>query len=103
MRRASTYPNTWSYSRDTHTIFWDPRSALRCLSGGTQSPALGLGHEMAHADRGFWDALIGGISSSAYDNLEEKRVITGPETTAARNLGAGIRTDHRGTPHHVAS
>src|SRR5580692_1933373 len=33
----------------TDTIAWDPYSALRTTNGGCQSPALGLGHEVAHA------------------------------------------------------
>jgi RHS repeat-associated protein len=91
------------YDPATHTIFWDPTSALRTTCGGKQTPALGLGHEMAHADASFWDRLIGWVPWSSYDNLEERRVITGPETAAARTLGEAIRTDHGGTPYTVST
>jgi len=95
--------NNDSYNPTTHTINWDPHSALRCTSGGRQSPALGLGHEMAHGDAGWWDRLVGGMTVGAgnYDNWEEWRVIAGPETSAANTLGEDTRTDHRGTPYPV--
>jgi hypothetical protein len=64
---------------------------------------LGLGHEMAHADAGFWAQLIGWIPWPGYDNLEERRVITGPETAAAMTLGEATRTDHGGTPYVVST
>jgi len=83
--------------------FRDPTSALRTTFGGKQTPALGLGHEMAHADASFWDRLIGWVPWPSYDNLEEPRVITGPETAAARTLGEAIRTDHGGTPYTVST
>ena len=75
------------YDPMTNTIYWDPTSALLTTCGGKQTPALGLGHEMAHADASYWDQLIGWIPWPGYDNLEERRVITGPETDAARTLG----------------
>lgn len=87
----------------TYTIHWDPHSALRCTSGGGQSPALGLGHEMAHADAGFFTRLLVYIPWPGYDNLEERRVIVGPETNAARTLGEGTRTNHSGSTYVVLS
>jgi RHS repeat-associated protein len=92
-----------SYNPSNHTIYWDPHSALRTTCGGSQTPALGLGHEMSHAARpeGLLDILIGMVPAGDYDDREEKRVITGPETTAAKTLGEGVRTDHRGTPYPV--
>lgn len=92
-----------AYDPTTNTIFWDPNSALRTTCGGTQTPALGLGHEMAHADASFWDQLIGWIPWPNYDNLEERRVITGPETNAAQTLGEAVRTNHGGIPYVVPS
>lgn len=96
------------YDPGTHTISWDPNSALCTTAGGRQTPALGLGHEMAHADidvwtslEELWDELIGTYDVPGYDNVEEQRVITGPETTAAQTLGEDIRTDHGGTPYTV--
>lgn len=91
------------YDPLTHTIAWDSRSALQCTGGGKQTPALGLGHEMAHADASFWNRLIGWIPWPDYDNLEERRVITGPETDAARTLNEAVRTNHGGTPYNVSS
>lgn len=46
----------------------------------------------------FYDATkLPPSISAGYDNLEERRVITGPETNAARTLHEGIRTNHGGT------
>jgi hypothetical protein len=76
-------------------LYWDPHSALNTTSGGKQSPALGLGHEMTH-DTGRWlGTLIRSMVPDAhYDNLEERRVIQRFETPAAIHLGEGTRTDH---------
>jgi RHS repeat-associated protein len=91
-----------SFDPITNVINWDPYSGCTCTSGGIQSPALGLGHEMGHADApglGNFLVLIK-IFAGNYDNWEERRVITGLETEAARTLGEPIRPDHRcaGTP-----
>ena len=92
------------YEPDNRTVVWDPLSALRTTAGGRQSPALGLGHELAHAaaassllDRGMRARLRG------YDNAEERRVVRGAEAHAARTLGEAARSDHRGTCYEVAS
>lgn len=90
-----------SYDPTTHTIHWDPHSALCIHSGCTQSPALGLGHEMAHADQPWYWGLVGWVPWPSYDNLEERRVIRGPEKKAAHTLGECTRTDHGGTPYVV--
>lgn len=85
-------------------LYWDPHSALQTTSGGDQSPALGLGHEMTHATGRTLGTIIRSmISNPHYDNLEERRVIERFETPAARQLGEGTRTDHGGTPFWVAS
>ncbi|HET6216817.1 MAG TPA: RHS repeat-associated core domain-containing protein [Acidobacteriaceae bacterium] len=91
------------YDPMTNTIYWDATSAILTTCGGKQTLALGLGHEMAHADASYGDRLIGWIPWPGYDNLEERRVITGPETDAARTLGEGITTDHGGTAYTVSS
>ena len=93
-----------SYDPNTRTIHWDPRSAMRTTSGGTQSPALGLGHEADHATvaAAIRDADIV-RRVPRYDNLEERRVILGSERHAARTLQEGVRHDHRGTCYHVAT
>ncbi|WP_408583214.1 M91 family zinc metallopeptidase [Hafnia alvei] len=87
-------------------IHWNPHAALLCSNGKKQSPALGLGHEIAHAH----EYMFGNIDEydkrknnkmSSYGNKEEYRVITGPESTAAKTLDEGIRTDHFGTDYSV--
>ena len=85
-----------TYDADSHTINWQRHAALKCTGGGTQSPALSLGHELAHADNPSLQELLG-KPDSGYDNQEEKRDILGPETAAARTLGECTRTDHKGT------
>jgi hypothetical protein len=84
-----------SYDPNTKTINWDPRSALEVSSGaGKQSAALGLIHEIDHAANGQRSPTPTG---DGYENTEEKRVITGSETTIAHDLGEPTRTDHYGT------
>ncbi|MDQ6941198.1 MAG: hypothetical protein M3169_01625 [Candidatus Eremiobacteraeota bacterium] len=93
-----------SYQPDTHTIRWDPTSAMRTTGHGRQSPALGLGHELDHAalsDRAF-DLLVA-VPDRRFDNLEERRVILGSERHAARTLHEGTRDDHRGRLYRVAT
>ncbi|HEY0395383.1 MAG TPA: hypothetical protein VGD01_12875 [Candidatus Elarobacter sp.] len=89
-----------AYVPSTHTIRWDPHSAMR-VGNGRQSPALGLLHELEHAlgDRRF--ARLQGLKDRAYDDAEERRVITGVERHAARTLHEGVRRDHRGTLYPV--
>lgn len=88
----------------THAITWDPHSALRTTEGGRQSPALGLGHELVHADEvaPTRDELAA-TPSRKYDNAEEHRVIRGAEAHAARSLGESPRYDHGGSVYHVRS
>ena len=88
----------------TGTIAWDPYSALRTTRGGTQSPALGLGHEIAHAvESPRVQAGLSALVRPGYDNAEEARVIRGSERHAARMLGESVRFDHRGTLYRVAT
>src|SRR6266851_8662147 len=99
MPRPSNGPTATSLTESSLLLI----QLLQATSGGRQSPALGLGHEMAHGDAGWWDRLVGGMTVGAgnYDNWEEWRVIAGPETSAANTLGEDTRTDHRGTPYPV--
>jgi hypothetical protein len=86
------------------TIAWDPYSALRTTRGGTQSPALGLGHEIAHAvEDPRREAALSKWALPRYDDAEERRVIRGSERHAARTLGEGVRFDHRGSAFRVAT
>jgi len=92
------------FDPDTATIAWDPFSALRTTRGGTQSPALGLGHEIDHAVESPRIADCLRIRADArYDNAEERRVIRGSEAHAARTLGESTRYDHDGTTYRVRS
>jgi RHS repeat-associated protein len=93
--------NPWgddSFDPQTNTISWDPHSGCDVSSEeGTQSAALGLGHEMAHAQHPFFGNLLALIPAGRYDNWEELRVIGGPERTAAKTLGEPTRPDHQCT------
>ena len=92
-----------AYLPGSHTIVWDPHSAMR-VGNGRQSPALGLVHELDHAlnDPRRYDRLVD-RAEPAYDNAEERRVITGLEKHAAHTLREGVRHDHRGTLYKVAT
>ncbi|GAC1301821.1 MAG: hypothetical protein NVSMB19_10400 [Vulcanimicrobiaceae bacterium] len=92
------------FDPQARTVDWDPYSALRTTSGGRQSPALGLGHELVHADEDpRTRARLATTWSLQYDNAEERRVIRGAETHAARTLGEAVRADHGGSTYRVAS
>jgi hypothetical protein len=86
----------------SHTIRWDPYSALRTTSGGRQSPALGLGHELDHAAENArtYDRYQD-IDDPYFDTAEERRVILGSERHAARTLHEGTRIDHDGMLYRV--
>jgi site-specific DNA-cytosine methylase len=105
-----SYQLTINHRGDDHfdpndnEIAWDPYSALRTTRGGLQSPALGLGHEVDHAvEDPATEARLQNIPDGRYDNAEERRVITGSETHAARVLGESVRYDHSGTLYRVPS
>ena len=91
------------YNPLTREIDWDPHSALRCLpGGGTQTPALGLGHEFGHANGPLWKVRKLSLTPDAeYGSGEERRVILGIETPVARRLGEGTRANHGGGPFWV--
>ena len=92
------------FDPNTNTIAWDPYSALRTTQGGTQSPALGLGHEVAHAvEAPAREDALTMRRLPRYDNAEERRVIRGSERHAALTLGEAVRYDHRGTTYRVAT
>jgi hypothetical protein len=94
-----------SYDPSTKTINWDPHAAVETTCGGTQSPALALGHEMGHADEPrFVSAWLQFLQTGDnYENYEERRVIMYIETPAAKMLGEDTRTDHGGTFFPVSS
>ena len=102
----SGVPGVGAFNRHTNEIQWDPHASMS-TTGGCMSPALVLGHELAHADG--WDSGVVSYifrqawPDSAYDDLEEKRVIAGPETAAARTLGEPTREDHSGDARYSPS
>jgi RHS repeat-associated protein len=87
------------YADSRKRVMWDPHAALCLPNGETQSPAMALGHELAH--------VLGPRAPSTFDptdyDAEERRVIEGPETAAARTLGEGVRKGYYGVPFHVSS
>ena len=94
---------------DEHTIIWNPHLGLKCAHrngqeyGAVITPALALGHELAH-QRHDWEAFfLGFVRSKSYTDLEEWRVIHYYENPAARTLGEGIRSDHFGETEWVAT
>jgi len=90
------------YDPETKTVYWDPYSALETTEGGHQTPALGLGHEMAHAvGNPHETAVLHDTPDEQYGNKEERRVILNYENPAARELGESTRSDHAGTPYEV--
>ncbi len=92
------------YDPNTRTVYWDPNSALETTGGGHQTPALGLGHEMAHATgNSHMTSELSGIADPRYTNMEERRVILNYEDPAARQLGESTRSDHFGTAYNVGS
>jgi hypothetical protein len=96
--------NVDDYDPNTREIHWDPHSALRTGTGGRQSPALGLGHEVDHAVHdGPREWQRAQSFDARFDTAEERRVITGSERHAARTLGEGVRHDHGGTSYRVGS
>jgi hypothetical protein len=92
------------FDPNSNTISWDPYSALRTTNGGAQSPALGLGHEIAHAvEAPAREARLSARALPRYDDAEERRVIRGSERHAAETLGEAVRYDHRGDTYRVAT
>jgi RHS repeat-associated protein len=95
----------------TNTVTWDPRSALATadgngnVNGETQTPALGLGHELDHANGKETGTTANGADADygGRGGKEEKRVITGSETNAAGTLHEGTRTNHNGTGYQSVS
>jgi hypothetical protein len=104
LKLSINHRNVDAYDPNTHTIRWDPHSALRTTNGGRQTPALGLAHEIDHAVHdGPHCQRLATTPDARYDTQEERRVICGSEQHAARTLGEAIRHDHAGTTYRVGS
>ena len=82
---------------DNKTITWDPTKGLKTTKGEYQSPALALGHELAHAYGDEFGLTLQG-TDPIFDTLEEARV-NAIETQAATTLREPIRNDHKGVPY----
>ncbi|HSH39294.1 MAG TPA: RHS repeat-associated core domain-containing protein, partial [Chthoniobacterales bacterium] len=86
------HPKTGEFSV---RINWNPHAAAS-VKGGSQSPAMVLGHEGQHGERFIRDpkGAIRDTNTRApgFGNREEQRVITGPEANAARTLGETPRS-----------
>ncbi len=95
------------FNSNNMTIYWSSRASLFCsteLNSKSQSPALGLGHEFAHAqyyllDKENFMALLS-RTDKKYENKEEARVITIIESRAAKTLGECTRGAHSGLPFY---
>ena len=87
-----------TYALD-NVVMWDPRAAGD-VAFGTQSPAIRLGHELAHV-AGPQLPMVR-IPGWGYRNLEEYRVIRRWEVGVASRLGEGVRYDHHGHPFRVS-
>ncbi len=99
---VGNHRNDDHFDFSSHAVTWDPHSALVTSNGWSQSPALGLGHELAHADE---DAIVRDRLAATfdpnYDTKEERRVIRGAEAHAARTLHEGVRNSHGGSIAYV--
>jgi RHS repeat-associated protein len=83
--------HSW-FNPNTNEITWASRLAHNCNTSGAMSPALNLGHELAHAAGPR--ASTKQDPNNPYFNPEEQRVITGPERIAAKALGECVRTSY---------
>lgn len=101
---GNTSNDSDSFDERAQVVEWDPYRAFRTTEGGRVSPALALGHELAHAAADpATRARLSAINVEQYDNAEERRVIRGAERHAAQTLGEAMRSDHRATGYDVAS
>jgi hypothetical protein len=98
------YADNFNPSSDGGTIWWNPNAILTDGNVNLSADSI-LGHELSHADGWNTDPTayndrVNAKTHDAYDNLEEKRVIQGPEAIFQMNTGQGIRQDHRGDLHY---
>ena len=92
--------NDDTYDTGTDMVTWNPNLAARGTNGSTQSPSVGLIHEIGHAlarriHRGIADATMF-VPVYKYGDMAEWAVISQIETPISRELGEGVRTDHGG-------
>jgi len=89
------------FSPSRNKIYWDPNSAMVNSDGSKQTAANGLLHEQGHANeyKNHPDRFVRNSSTPVkdYDDKEEERNIKW-EQAYSKELGEGIRHDHRGRP-----
>ena len=89
------------------TVYWESRQGLITTEGGKQSAATALEHEMDHAvddannHKQHVERRQRGDSN--YDNMEERRVITGSEAHTAKGNKEAVRRNHRGKNYRTVS
>ena len=95
------------YNSKTHTIYWNCNIKILTDQGKVMSAALCLVHEAEHALQSIRDyekyQIDMNTENDEFHNLEDKRIILGPEQDAAEKLGETekgepIRRTHSGTP-----
>lgn len=89
------------------TVNWKPRTGLITSEDGRLSPATILEHEMDHAvfdiDCHFEHDKRYDQEDIQYDNMEERRVITGNERKTAQGNKEAIRKNHIGKSYKTVS
>jgi hypothetical protein len=95
------------YNSKTQTIYWNRNMKILTDKGKVMSATLCLVHEAEHALQSIMNPKQyqndKNTEDEEYHNLEDKRVILGPEQNAAEKLGETekgepIRESHSGTP-----
>jgi len=83
------------YDPKTRTIMWNPYLAVETDNGEIMSPALGLRHEVDHANKHDHDgqAFSDNWDNPKFRNAEEDRA-TSDENKSATELGEPTRKDH---------
>lgn len=93
-------PFATSGDKNAGTIYWNPAEGIRNYDnkGHDLSPANNLLHEAGHGTDFISDPnrylQEMSLPAGSYQNLEDKRVMTGIEAEALRMLGLPPRTDH---------
>jgi uncharacterized protein RhaS with RHS repeats len=95
----------FSFNPSNDSVTFDPTSGLEVAPGKVQTPALGVLHELGHAEEHLNNATQEqkdfDTKVSGYGNVAEKKVIQNYETPAAQKLGEPTRQGHNGTPVRV--
>ena len=99
--------NMFSVNGHQPTVYWNPEIGIITSTGGRQSPATILDHELDHAVDDVMNPNLHNQREnridSKFENLEERRVILGSETITAIRNGEAPRKDHKGIPFRVSN